>query len=54
MGQRSEENSEDLDAFVLDWVRVGPVPAAAHESLLARFLRCRAGRDAAIHSGSGD
>jgi hypothetical protein len=41
MGQRSEENPDDLDAFGLEWVRVGPVPAATHETLLARFLRCR-------------
>ncbi|HLZ98133.1 MAG TPA: DUF349 domain-containing protein [Steroidobacteraceae bacterium] len=41
MGQRGEADAEDLDAFALEWVRVGPVPAAAHEALLARFLRCR-------------
>jgi hypothetical protein len=41
MGQRSEENADDLDAFGLEWVRVGPVPAATHQTLLARFLRCR-------------
>jgi hypothetical protein len=41
MGQRSEENSDDLDAFGLEWVRVGPVPPATHDALLARFLRCR-------------
>ncbi len=41
MGQRSAENPDDLDAFGLEWVRVGPVPAATHEALLARFLRCR-------------
>jgi hypothetical protein len=40
MGQRNEEN-DDLDAFGLEWVRVGPIPAATHEILLARFLRCR-------------
>jgi len=41
MGQRSEETPEDLDAFGLEWVRVGPVPAITHQTLLARFLRCR-------------
>jgi Domain of Unknown Function (DUF349) len=41
MGQRSDENLDDLDAFGLEWVRVGPVPAATQETLLARFLRCR-------------
>jgi len=40
MGQRNEEN-DDLDGFGLEWVRVGPIPAATHETLLARFLRCR-------------
>jgi hypothetical protein len=41
MGQRSEENPDDLDAFALEWVRVGPVPPATDAALLARFLRCR-------------
>jgi hypothetical protein len=41
MGQRNEANADDLDALVLEWIRVGPVSAAAHQSLLARFLRCR-------------
>jgi hypothetical protein len=43
MGRRSEENPDDLDAFGLEWVRVAPVPAAMHETLLARFLSCRGG-----------
>jgi len=29
--------------LALDWVRVGPVSGEVHESLLARFLRCRGG-----------
>ena len=41
LGQRSEENSDDPDAFGLAWVRVGPVALATHEALLARFLRGR-------------
>jgi hypothetical protein len=41
MGQCNEASVEDLDAMALEWVRVGSVPAAAHELLLARFLRCR-------------
>jgi hypothetical protein len=41
MGERNEANPDELDALALEWVRVGPVPAAAHESLLARFLCCR-------------
>jgi hypothetical protein len=40
MGQRNEANDE-LDALAFEWVRVGPVPAATHDSLLARFRRCR-------------
>jgi hypothetical protein len=38
---QQEQVTDTLDAMVLEWVRVGPVPAATHESLLARFLRCR-------------
>jgi hypothetical protein len=41
MGQPNEAVTDTLDAMVLEWVRVGPVPAATHEALLARFLRCR-------------
>jgi hypothetical protein len=41
MGQRGQENADGLDAFALEWVHVGPVAAATHETLLARFLRCR-------------
>jgi hypothetical protein len=53
MGQRSEDSPDDLDTFGLAWVRVGPVAAATHETLLARFLRCRTSRRAAVsHSGS--
>jgi hypothetical protein len=41
MGQRNGANAEDLDALALEWIRVGPVSAATHASLLARFLACR-------------
>jgi uncharacterized protein DUF349 len=41
MGQRDEANVDELDALAFEWVRVGPVSAATHDSLLARFLRCR-------------
>ena len=41
MGQRSEAGADELDAMALEWIRVGPVPTSAHESLLERFLRCR-------------
>lgn len=41
MGQRSDENTTDLDALTLEWTRIGPVAAATHEALFARFLRHR-------------
>ena len=43
MGQGGEAHADDFAALALEWVRVGPVAAATHQSLLARFLRCRAG-----------
>jgi hypothetical protein len=42
MGQR-EAGADELDALALAWVPIGPVPAATHQTLLARFLRCRRG-----------
>ena len=41
MGQRAEANRSQLDALLLEWIRVGPVPVATRESLLVRLLRCR-------------
>ena len=41
MGRPGEARADDLDALSLEWVRVGPAPAEAHDSLLARFRRCR-------------
>ena len=41
MGQRSEAPADDADALAMEWIRVGPAPAATHEVLLNRFLRCR-------------
>jgi hypothetical protein len=41
MGRRIDEDPDDLDAFVLAWVRIGPSPAATQEALHARFVRCR-------------
>ena len=32
---------EAFQALSLEWVRVGPAAAEAHDSLLARFRRCR-------------
>jgi hypothetical protein len=31
----------DLDELALEWIAVGPVEAAVHDSLLERFERCR-------------
>ncbi|HXA35743.1 MAG TPA: DUF349 domain-containing protein [Steroidobacteraceae bacterium] len=41
MGQRSDAQTDEWEALALEWARVGPVPAATHETLLARFVRCR-------------
>ena len=41
MGRPGEAHADDLDALSLEWVRAGPAPAATHDALLARFLRCR-------------
>ena len=41
MGQGGAAGSDDRDALALEWVRTGPAAAAAHESQLARFRRCR-------------
>jgi hypothetical protein len=37
MGQRGDASSNDWESLTLEWVRVGPVPAEAVETLLARF-----------------
>ena len=41
MGQGRDALHDEPDDLALVWVRIGPVTAAAHESLLARFLQCR-------------
>jgi Domain of Unknown Function (DUF349) len=41
MGQGPEADPDELDALTLEWIRVGPVEPAVHQSLLARFLGCR-------------
>ena len=41
MGQGRDVLHDEPDALALAWVRIGPVAAAAHESLLARFLQSR-------------
>jgi hypothetical protein len=47
MGQRGDANADELDSLALDWVRVGPVSADLHQSLLARFRRGR--REGELH-----
>jgi hypothetical protein len=44
MGQGSHADDEDWDAMVIEWIRIGAVSPAVHESLQLRFLRCRAKR----------
>jgi len=41
MGQHSDPHADDADVLALEWVRVGPVSAAAHQALFRRFLGCR-------------
>jgi hypothetical protein len=31
----------ELDELALEWIAAGPVEAAVHDALLARFQRCR-------------
>ncbi len=48
MGQGSHADDGDWDAMALEWIRIGAVPPAVHESLQSRFMRCRAKRP--VHS----
>ena len=41
MGQGRDALNDEPDELALVWVRIGPVAAAAHEALLARFLQSR-------------
>ena len=41
MGRGERATPADLDELALEWLAVGPVDAAAHEALFARFERCR-------------
>jgi hypothetical protein len=43
MGQGSHVDG-DWDAMALEWIRIGAVSPAVHESLQSRFMRCRAKR----------
>jgi hypothetical protein len=42
MGQGSQADDGDWDVMVLEWIRIGTVSPAVHESLQSRFLSCRA------------
>ena len=44
MGQGSHADDGDWDVMVLEWIRIGAVSRAAHESLQSRFMRCLAKR----------
>jgi len=44
MGQGSHANDADWDAMVLEWIRIGAVSPAVHQSLQTRFMRCLAKR----------
>jgi hypothetical protein len=44
MGQGTHTDDGDWDAMVLEWIRIGAVSPAVHESLQTRFMRCRAKR----------
>jgi hypothetical protein len=44
MGQGSHADDGDWDAMMLEWIRIGAVSPAVHESLQNRFMRCRAKR----------
>ena len=41
MGRGERATATDLDGLALEWLTVGPVEAAVHDALLARFERCR-------------
>ena len=41
MGQGREPAAYDWGALALEWAGIGPVPPAAHETLVSRFRRCR-------------
>jgi hypothetical protein len=41
MGQHQDSQADDSDTLALEWVRVGPVRATAHQALMSRFLGCR-------------
>jgi hypothetical protein len=44
MGQGRHADDGDWDAMTLEWIRIGAISPAIHESLQSRFVRCRATR----------
>jgi hypothetical protein len=42
MGQGSHVEDGDWDGMAFEWIRIGAVSPAIHESLQSRFMRCRA------------
>jgi Domain of Unknown Function (DUF349) len=48
MGQGSHADDGDWDAMMLEWIRIGAVSPAVHESLRERFMLCRAKRPVRI------
>jgi hypothetical protein len=44
MGQGSHADDGDWDAMAIEWIGIGAVSPAVHESLQSRFMRCRAKR----------
>jgi hypothetical protein len=43
MGRGERTAATDLDGLALEWLAAGPVEAAIHDALFARFERCRTG-----------
>jgi len=43
MGRGERATATDLDGLALEWLAAGPVDAAVHDALFARFERCRHG-----------
>ncbi len=41
LGQKTPDRKAEMNAMVLEWVAVGPVPTPMYQALLERFLQCR-------------
>ena len=53
MGRGERATATDLDGLALEWLAVGPVEAAVHDALFARFERCRTARISTASHSSG-